>query len=106
MKKIAIIGSTQYYDEMKRHEIEMIDAGHEPQLPFLDGHCKTALDIMLKNRALIQWADEVHLFWDCRSPGAWGDFCMAFALRKPVKAIFLETKSMRDVVEAYATEDK
>lgn len=101
--KIAIIGSTQYLDMMKEHQSDMVHVGHEAWLPFLDHHCETALDIMEANLKLIRWADEVHLFWDCRSPGAWGDFCMAFALGKVVRAMFLEGKSMRNVVEAYSS---
>ncbi len=99
--KIAIIGSTQYMDMMKSHQIEMIGEGHEPELPYLDGHSEDVMFIMNYNLNLIKWADEVHLFWDCRSPGAWGDFCMAFALGKRVVPVFLEKKLMRDVVEEY-----
>jgi hypothetical protein len=69
--------------------------------PILDANDYTPLEIMQANLANIKWADEIHLFWDCRSPGAWGDFCMAFALNKKVVPVYLEEKLMRDVVREY-----
>lgn len=97
--KIAIMGSTQFRERMwdyaETHEL------HECRLPAFDDHKETSLEIMQHNLDLIKWADEVHLFWDCRSPGAWGDWCMAFALGKPVKPVYLEPKSMADAVREY-----
>ena len=99
--KIAIIGSTQYKDRIILHAEKMLSEGHEVLTPAFDDHDTDALGIMTYNRTIIEWADEVHVIWDCRSVCTWGDFCMAFALRKPVKAIYLEPKLMKDVILEY-----
>ena len=75
--------------------------GHTVRLPVLDGDDFSELHILERNRDNIEWADEIHMFWDGRSIGAWGDFCMAFALKKPVKLIYLECKSIRNIVVEY-----
>jgi len=101
--KISIIGSTQYKDKFLKHKKEMEALGHEVRLPALDDRDMDALGVLLHNRNLIEWADRVDMIWDCRSTCSWGDFCMAFALRKPVKAVYLEKKLMRDVILDYET---
>jgi len=101
--KIAIIGSSHYYDQMIEHKSLLELDGHEVELPTLDHHdVSNELDLMERNRAMIIWCDEVHLMWNQRSWGTWGDFCMAFALHKPVKRVFLETKTMGEVVRLYS----
>lgn len=54
------------------------------------------------NRTIIEWADEVHIMWDQRSMGTIFDFGMAFALRKPIKIVYMEEKTFRGVMEKYA----
>jgi len=107
--KVAIIGSSQYRKMMEAHAEALVCGPNSPagcvvRLPILDDYNGTATDIMYRNRDNIEWADEVHLFWDGRSMGAWGDFCMAFALKKPVRAIFLEGRSMMDSIRDYASQ--
>jgi hypothetical protein len=103
--KIAIIGSTQYKDKFIQHKTDMEAAGHEVRLPSLDEHDLSPLGILQSNLDLIVWADEIHLIWDCRSVCTWGDFCMAFALEKPVIPVYLEEKLMKDIIIEYAKKE-
>jgi hypothetical protein len=78
--------------------------GHEVKIPAFDSHPEwNELQIVGYNKALIKWAERIDIIWDGRSFGTWGDFCMAFALDKPVKIIYIEPKTIIKVVEQYAT---
>jgi len=99
---ITIIGSTIYIEKMKEHFKVLTTDGNFVRLPVFDDCSLSALEICEHNRGLIQWADEIHMFWDGRSMGTWGDFMMAFALGKPVKVIYLNGKTIVDVVKEYS----
>ncbi|MCD6478122.1 MAG: hypothetical protein J7K87_03900 [Candidatus Aenigmarchaeota archaeon] len=103
--KIAIIGSSQYYEKMFAYAEMLKRKGHEVRLPVLDDGDFDELHLMEQNRDSIEWAEEIHMFWDGRSQGTWGDFCMAFALRRPVKLVYLEQKSIRNIVVKYCEEE-
>lgn len=101
--KIAIIGTTSYLVRMLMHKRELEAKGHEVRLPAFDdddgyGEGDVELGICLYNKTLIQWADEVHLFWDQRSFGTMFDLGMCIALDKPVKAIYIEPKTFKNVI--------
>lgn len=99
--KIAIIGSTQYYGKMEEYAKKLRERGFEVRLPFFDFHNLTEFEICEKNRENIEWADEVHIFWDRRSLGTIFDFGMAFALRKPIKIVYLEEKTFENLMRQY-----
>jgi len=103
-KKVALIGSTQYEEKMKLYTWSHRNDGWDIKLPFFDstvGVNTSGLTMMERNLELIKWADEIHIFWDGRSIGTWGDFCMAFALKKKVQILFLEPKSCRNIIKQY-----
>jgi len=104
--KIAIIGTHCYIDKMIKHKEELKKEGNEVRLPILDNHPANhkEIDICLNNFLHIKWADEVHLFWDQRSIGTMFDFGMVFALRKPLKIIYMESKTFKNLLEQYASE--
>ncbi len=103
MKKIALIGSTHLRDKMKWHQHRLREKRDEAMLPSFDNDVEgEGLDLLRNNRWLIEWADEVHLFWDGRSIGTIFDFGMVFALRKPLKIIYMEKKSIKGQMEQYA----
>jgi nucleoside 2-deoxyribosyltransferase len=99
--KIALIGSTQYEGSMKEYGVQLAMKGHEPRMPFFDHNAQSATDVMVSNRALIEWADEVHLFWNQRTMGTCIDIGMAFALRKPIKVAHYERKTIMDFLLEY-----
>ncbi len=104
--KIAIIGSTAYFDKMKEHRIKLMLTDKtgllEVRLPVLDQHHELdELGILTVNREMIELADEVHVLWDQRSLGTMFDFGMAFALRKPIKIVFLEPKTFTNALKQY-----
>jgi len=99
--KIAIIGSTQYEKSMQEYAVELARRGHEPRLPFFDHNADTAMDVMMSNRQLIEWADEVHLFWNQRTMGTLIDVGMAFALRKPIRVAHYEKKTIMEFLLEY-----
>ena len=101
--KIAIIGTTSYLEKMENHKRILLDSfgRHYIRLPRFDSDGLNELEICEKNREMIEWADEVHIFWDQRSMGTVFDFGMCFALRKPVKVIYLEPKTMAGVMKRY-----
>lgn len=54
------------------------------------------LSICTSERSAIERADEVHVFYMCRSQGTHFDLGMAFALRKPIKIIAVLEASSAD----------
>lgn len=107
-KKIAILGSTQYQQMWFDRKAKREAMGQcEVRIPCLDGDIgkkEKTLTIMKKNLELIKWADEIDFIWDARSLGAWGDFCMCFALGKKLNLVFLNDKTIIDCVKQYAEE--
>ena len=105
-KKIAIIGSSGLYPEMKEHEMEMRQRGHAVRMPTLDRDSASVEKIVDSNKKGIQEADEVHLFWDGRSTGTILDLGMVIAFNKPLVIQKLEKKSIPEYVEKYAEKFK
>lgn len=108
-KKIAIIGSSQYWSKMQQHLVGLRKLGHEATLPCLDSHICPGksdgeLDVCVINRKRIEEADEVHLFWDGRSQGVIFDLGMVFALRKKLKIVYLEPKTFVGVIRKWEKE--
>ena len=87
---------------MMVYSYQLESKGHEVKLPLLDQDAADELEIAEKNRANIEWADEVHIFWDGRSPGTILDFGITFGLRKPVKVVYLEGKTIAGIMKKYA----
>ena len=100
-KKVFIIGTTAYLDKMKEYQKKLYKRGVNAKIPKFDHDREDELAICEKNREGIEWADEVHIFWDQRSMGTIFDFGMAFALRKPIKIIYLEKKTFAGVMKKY-----
>jgi len=101
---IAIIGSSQFKDKMITHRDKLIAQKHTVKLPALDSLDLDALGVCKYNREMIEWADEVHIIWDRRSIGTIFDFGMVFALRKPIKIIYLEPKTLEGAMKGYERE--
>ena len=101
--KIAIIGSHAYQAMMADYKKEKEqEEGVEVRIPAFDSKKSfNELDIITFNRELIEWCDEVHLFWDQRSQGTIFDFGMTFALRKRLVIVYLEPKTFRNAMELY-----
>jgi len=99
--KIAIIGTTSYETRMTEHYHDLIMDDHMVEMPAFDYRSVDELAICEHNRRIIEWADEVHIFWDQRSMGTLFDFGMCFALRKKVKIIYMEPKTFKKVMEKY-----
>lgn len=99
--KITIIGTTSYQQRMITHRGQLIKDGHMVLMPIFDHDEKDELGICELNRVRIEWADEVHIFWDQRSMGTIFDFGMCFAMRKRIKIIYMEPKTFKGVMEKY-----
>lgn len=100
--KIVIIGSSQYRQKFLIHKQVMENQGHEVRIPAFDDHPELDdLGVCAFNREAIEWADRVDLIWDQRSTGTIFDFGMAFALRKPLHIVYIETKTFKGVMEKY-----
>jgi nucleoside 2-deoxyribosyltransferase len=100
--KIVIIGSTQYLNKILKHKEKLETEGHEVLIPAFDDHVEfNELEICEYNRELIKQADRVDIIWDRRSMGTLFDFGQAFALEKPVKIIYLESKTLWGVMKRY-----
>jgi nucleoside 2-deoxyribosyltransferase len=103
---IAIIGSTGYQEMMREHAEKLYVVGDEVRTPAFDCSQLNELGLIAYNRELIEWADEVHIFYDNRSSGTIFDFGMCFALRKPIKIIFLQPKTFANAMRQYEAECK
>lgn len=100
--KVAIIGSYAYKNRMDEHKKKLDEKGNYVLLPaFDDFPYYNELDVCVHNKESIEWADEVHIFWDQRSMGTVFDFGMCFALNKKIKIIYMEPKTLRGVMEKY-----
>lgn len=107
MMRIALIGSTQYMEKMQEHANELTVEGHTFEFPALDSVAELGpIEICKYNLEMIKSADEVHIFWDQRSMGTIFDFGMVFALRKKVKIVYMEQKTLKNVMESYEKETK
>jgi hypothetical protein len=102
--KIAIIGSTGYQEMMREHAEKLYVVGDEVRTPAFDCSQLNELGLIAYNRELIEWADEVHVFWDSRSIGTLMDASMCIALRKPIKIIYMNQKTLANVLRQYEAE--
>lgn len=100
--RIAIIGSTGLTPRMYEHKAEMEAKGHTAVMPTFDSQADTSLGLTTENAINIDRADQVHLIWDGRSTGTILDLGMVIGLKKPLKIIFLEPKTIAQVAEQYA----
>ena len=102
-KRVVIIGTTSYRERINKYAFDLaVDTGLEVKVPaFDDIKDLDDLGICEYNRALIEWADEVHMIWDQRSIGTIGDFFMCFALHKPFKIVYLNPKTILGVMQKY-----
>lgn len=102
-RKVAIIGSTQYErTKLIPHRIQLEMQGCEVRMPTFDSEPGlNELEVSERNLAMIEWADEVHIIWDQRSVGTVFDFGMLFALRKRIKIIYLEPKTVTGIMRRY-----
>lgn len=104
--KIAIIGSTGLIPKMIEYAGDLQEKGFEVSLPVFDKDTNDIKYLIGENKKRIIAADEVHLFWDGRSPGTIIDIGITIGLGQPLKIIFLEEKSISDYVKLYAEEFK
>ncbi len=101
--KIVLIGSTGYREKFDVQKAIFTSMGHEVSIPAFDDHpVFNELELCEYNRLLIEEADEVHVIWDGRSVGTVFDFGMAFALRKPIRIVYIEPKTIAGVMKLYA----
>ena len=101
--KIVLIGSTGYRNRFEVEKSILEAMGHEVSIPAFDDHpVFNELQLCEYNRILIEEAEEVHVIWDGRSVGTVFDFAMAFALRKRVKIVYIEPKTISGVMKLYA----
>lgn len=103
--KVTIIGSSQFIDKMVNHAEKLRRGGHEVRLPIFDSTPGfNELELCKHNRELIEWADRVDIIWDRRSIGTIFDFGMAFAMRKKIKIVYFEPKTIEGVMRKYEKE--
>lgn len=100
--KIYILGSTAYEERIKEYGKKLEEEGHEVAYPLFDSIYANELELITENRARIEWADEVHVLWDGRSYGSIFDFGMVFALRKPMKVVYISSRDIRNAFKQYA----
>lgn len=102
MKKL-ILGTTSYRDRMIELELSLLERGHDARMPYFDDDIPhDALELCERNRELIEWADEIHVFWDNRSVGFIFDMGMIFMARKPIVIEHIEHKTLEQVIRGYA----
>ena len=100
--KITIIGSTLYKDKMIELKERLEKEGDIVKMPAFDFDNFDELGICINNRIIIEWADEIHIFWDQRSMGTVFDFGMVFMARKRLVIEYVEAKTLYGVMKKYA----
>lgn len=99
--KIYILGSTAYLVKIRQYAGVLLSQGDEPIMPAFDSEEKSVLQTLTRNRELMETADEVHLIYDGRSYGSIFDFGMCFAMRKPLKIIYISPKNIVEGMREY-----
>jgi len=100
--KITLIGSHAYRSMMAKYKDQLELEGHEVKIPAFDTHPEfNELQIFEYNLGVITWAERVDIFWDQRSFGMVFDFGMTFALDKPIKVVYLESKTFKNGMGQY-----
>ena len=81
--------SDEFKKQIEDYVEEMESRNHMIHYPPRDTDQKdeTGIRICTDNKKAIEQADEIHIFYDGKSKGALFDLGMAFALKKPVRAI-------------------
>ncbi len=101
-RKIFIIGSTVYVQNMKDYKFQMeLDLHNEVRLPLFDNAPMSEIELCQINKDNIQWSDEVHMFYDGRSMGTVFDFGMCFALNKKVLIVHMNEKTIPNLMRQY-----
>lgn len=93
---------------LKRYVSELERQGHKVHYPKRNTNQNDPVgyDICSENRAAIENADEVHIYFNPESPGSLFDFGMAFMAKKPITFINAEDiprtpeKSFQNVLHA------
>jgi nucleoside 2-deoxyribosyltransferase len=98
---VTFIGSTAYRAMMENEKRLLEAAGHMVRMPAFDDFAGDELAICRRNFEAVEWADEVYMFWDGRSPGTVLDLGMVFALHKPLRVGFLNKKTLANFVRQY-----
>jgi hypothetical protein len=105
--RVYILHSGSLKEKAKEHYEKLRAEGNEPYLPFLDtAQDMPELEICKKNLEAITNAEEVHVIWDGHSRGSIFDFGMTFALKKPIKLIYIEPKSIINLMKQYENDNK
>ena len=100
---ITIIGSTAYKERMIAYKWQLEKEFHTVRMPAFDDHMNLdEIGVCKYNLEAIKWADRVDIIWDARSTGFIFDFGMCFALDKPMKIIYLNTKTFQNLLVKYA----
>lgn len=100
--KITLIGTHAYRNKMAEYKSRLESEGHEVKIPAFDSHPEfNELQIFEYNLNVIVWADRVDIFWDQRSFGTVFDFGMTFALGKPIRVVYLESKTVKNGMKQY-----
>ena len=102
--KVAIISSHEYKEKVLAYGKELVSKyGYEVFFPAWDSHPELdELGICEHNKKNIKSADRIDIFWDQRSLGTVFDFGMTFMADKPIKIIYIESKTFKGVMEKYA----
>lgn len=101
--KITIIGSTAYLPAMLEHKKAMEASGHEVFIPAFDSHPElNELGICEHNVELIRQADRIDCFYDGRSHGTVFDLGAVMALKKPLRLIHLNDKTLGNLFTQYS----
>ena len=106
MTKISLIGSTRYKNLMEKQASMLRAMGGEVRLPFYDSLELDEIEIALKNRENILWADRIYIYWDGASLGTVFDFGMVFMSGKELRIGHINDRSMSLFMESYALGEK
>jgi len=105
--KVFMIGSTSYQDKINQYAQKLRREGNEVLIPVFDSwENATVLDILTENRRLMEMADEVHMIYDGRSDGTKFDFGMCFAMRKPLRIVYISDKHLIDGMREYEADNE
>lgn len=88
--RIYISHSLGLREKVAKYVKELEDQGHEVYFPSRDtNQGLTAAKILEANFKGVEGRDEVHVIWDGASYGTIFDLGMAYALRIPIKVVYI-----------------
>lgn len=99
MTRIFIAHSLEYLERVQAYVKQLEDEGHEVYYPYRDTPQSDVRVVLTCNLKGIIWSEEVHILWNGSSFGTIFDLGCAYALNRPMKAVYIRPRTWHSVLK-------